>query len=1127
MAHLTLTFLGTFHVTYDDQVLTAFATDKARGLLAYLAVENGRAHSRAALAGLLWPDQAEDRARQNLRQTLLYVRQALGPAANRLQVDRDVVELKLGTDDVVDVATCIQLSDACRRHSHRRRDGCLPCLKRQEAMATLYRGEFLAGFYVDNSDRFEEWAVLNREWLHQQAIEALDALTTFHDRRGDLQAAREAAHRHVALEPWSEEAHRALIQLLAREGNRSGALAQYEACRRALRDELGVEPTLQTQALRDRIRRGALPAPSPVPAPRRPPPTLGRENELSELAEALASPYARLVTLVGPGGIGKTHLALQCAYDHVGLFNDGVATVSLGSLGTEATDAEVGSAVAEALGLSPDPAGDPWTAILQHLRERAVLLVLDNLEQLLSRPDTDPNAPGCVDRIARLLNQAPGLVILATSRERLRLVNEQVYDLEGLAYPTSISEPDPQRFGAVALFVERARQVQRRFALDGTTLPDVLRICELVEGVPLGVELAATTLADRPLAEIGPTLDGLVTPLRDATPRHRSLRAAFEHSWALLTGAEQNHLATLSVFVGPFDSAMASVVLGTPGAPVLAALSRKSLLRRTEDDRYAFHSTIAEYAAEKLAADPEGAARARARHAAAYADLAEQLEPRLRSAGAATATNIIRREHANWRAAWGWAAENGDGDLLVSLLGTLGLHFRLCGPLPEGIALLRSADQPGMPSRLHARLQIELARLLSAGAHFVEAHEAAEHGLTLATDAAAQSDDRSIVAEAQLAVGQILVQRAQYEPARAHLAVARELAQAVGLPLVEADALRELANIANRKNAIEEGRARYTEALAIYRTHGDLRGETAVLNNLGTLEQDVGNQATSRALLEQALVYYRDLGDDRGAAKALNNLANLAAGEGAYSEALAQYGEALRLLELMGNTRGQSVILNNRGTVYWAVGQYAEAGSHYRRALRIYRESGNEQASAETLANMALLAHSTGDHATAVRTAEQAIAISEIYEDIENLANAWGYLARAQSALAQLDAAEMSLQRALALRGDDLNPGAVVELHAERAYLAHLRQHPQTALALIEPVLAALQQDADLTGAEDPLRVAWIGHEVLSAAGDPRAEDVLARARATLLARAERLTDPELRTSYLESIAIHRTLLAH
>ncbi len=177
MARLTLTFLGTFHVTYDDQVLTAFATDKARGLLAYLAVENGRAHSRAALAGLLWPDQPEDRARQNLRQTLLYVRQALGPAANRLQVDRDVVELRLGTDDVVDVATFIQLNDACRRHSHRRRDGCLPCLKRQEAMATLYRGEFLAGFYVDNSDRFEEWAVLNREWLHQQAIEALDALT--------------------------------------------------------------------------------------------------------------------------------------------------------------------------------------------------------------------------------------------------------------------------------------------------------------------------------------------------------------------------------------------------------------------------------------------------------------------------------------------------------------------------------------------------------------------------------------------------------------------------------------------------------------------------------------------------------------------------------------------------------------------------------------------------------------------------------------------------------------------------------------------------------------------------------------------------------------------------------------
>ena len=1144
MAHLTLTFLGTFHVTYDDQVLTAFATDKARGLLAFLAVETGRPHSRAALAGLLWPDQPEERARQSLRQTLLYVRQALGPAADRLQVDRDVVELRLDADDQVDVAVFTRLSDTCRRHSHRRGDGCLPCLRRHEALAALYQGEFLAGFYVDNSDRFEEWAVLKREWLHRQAIESIDALTGTYERRGDLRAAREMAHRHVALEPWSEEAHRALMALMAREGNRSGALAQFEVCRRALAAELGVEPTAQTQALRDAIQRGegASPPSAPTPLPLSPP--VGRASELAELAEILASPYARLVTLVGPGGIGKTHLALQSAYDHTGVFRDGVVVTLLGALGGDVSEAGVGAAIVEALGLSPGPTGDPWSVALDYLRQRELLLVLDNLEHLLGCPDGGPDAPTCADRIARLLKQAPGLVILATSRERLRLVEEQVYELEGLAYPASTTEPDPQRFGAVALFVERARQVQRRFALDHATLPDVLRICAAVGGMPLGLELAAATLAERPLAEIGTTLDTMVSPLRDIPPRHRSLRAAFEHSWALLAEYEQHALAVLSVFAGPFDAAAASAVLDTPGTPALAALSRKSLLRRTEDGRFVLHSTITEFAAGKLASDPEGAALARARHAAAYADLARRLEPELRGTGATAAARTIRREHPNWKIAWNWAVEHRRSDLLASLLGALGLHFRLAGPLPEGIALLHSGDQPGMPGGLRARLRIELARLLSVGAHFDEALAAAEDGLRLAIgepdraigepDRAIDGPDRAIdqpdlasEAEAHLVAGQILVQRGDYEAARVRLAVARDLVKGIDRPLLAADVLRELANIANRQSAVEEGRTLYNEALSIYRARGDLRGETAILNNLGALEQDAGNQAASRALLEQALARYRELGDDRGAAKALNNLANAAADEGAYGEALARYGEALHLLELMGNSRGQSALLNNRGTVYWAVGRYAEAGAHYRRALRIYRESGNDQAVAETLANLALLAYSTGDYAAAVRTAEQAIAISESYDDISNLANAWTYRAKAHSAMGQLEAAEASLQSALRLRGEALRPGAVVELHAERAYLAHLRQQPQAALTLIEPVLAALLQDADLVNAEDPLRVHWICHEILSAAGDPRAAGVLERARATLLARADHLADPELRTSFLESIALHRALLAH
>ncbi|MHB1319388.1 MAG: ATP-binding protein, partial [Anaerolineae bacterium] len=675
MAHLSLSFLGTFRVVADDQVLTAFATDKTRALLAYLAVENGRAHGRVALAGLLWPDLPEERARQSLRQTLLYLRQVLGPCADRLRVDRDVVEFTPAPGDWLDVAEFSSLSDACRRHRHQRAERCLPCLRRRETMAALYEGDFLAGFFIDNSDRFEEWAVLKREWLHRHAVDSLEVLAAYRERRGDVQAARDLAHRHVALEPWSEETYRTLMRLIAREGHRSAALAQFESCRRALADELGVEPTAETMALYDHIRRGTLPPEPHIPAPPPPPPLLGRESELAELAECIAGPQTRLVTLVGPGGIGKTHLARHVAQDHAGVFRDGVAFASLGAIEGGASDAEIGVVVAEALGLASTSAGDPWAAVLEHVRHRELLLVLDNLEQLLDCPTAAPDEPTCADRIARLLHLAPQIVLLATSRERLRLVEEQVYDLDGLAYPASPAEPDPERFGAVALFVERARQVQRRFALGASTVSDVVRICTLVDGVPLGIELAAATLGERTLADVatalGTTLDALTTPLRDVTPRHRSLRAAFEHSWALLTDHEQQALAALAVFAGPFDAPAASEVLGANASAVLATLLRKSLLRRVDNDRLGFHSTIAEYAADKLAAHHERAQALRARHATYYVALARRLEPEWRGAGAGAATSALQHERRNLLAAWAWAIERQDYAHIEPLLGAL------------------------------------------------------------------------------------------------------------------------------------------------------------------------------------------------------------------------------------------------------------------------------------------------------------------------------------------------------------------------------------------------------------------------------------------------------------------------
>lgn len=1191
MAQLTLTFLGSFQITAAEHPLTAFATDKARALLAYLAVEGGHAHTRTALAGLLWPDQPEDRARQSLRQTILYLKQALGACEDRLTVDRDSVRFDLVAGDQLDVATFAGLSDACRRHHHRRTGRCLPCLRRYDAMAALYRGDFLAGFFVSNSDRFEEWLVLKREWLHRQAVEALEAVAAYAERRGDLEAAREATYHHVTLEPWCEEAHRTLMRLLAREGHRSAALAQYEACRRALARELGVEPTDETTALYLRIRRGDTLPTSEPPSPPIPSTALvGRDTELTDLTEILADPHSRLVTLVGPGGIGKTHLARQVAEEHRGTYRDGVVFVALGTLDSTASDAEVGTAVAEALGLAPVASLDPWSVILDALRHREMLLILDNLEHLLPnapRPIDEDDSEGLIGRLSALLRHARDTVVLATSRERLRLSEERVYNLDGLPLPVTATVPEPERYGAIALFAQRAQQTERRFAITAATLPDILRICALVEGVPLGIELAAATLSEHVgsalacaelAAALGTTLDALTTPLHNVTPRHRSLRAAFEHSWALLTPHEQQHLAALSVFAGGFDAAAARAIaghnpvdgtapldnqalanaavrtLGTPhaeavtwpalaggsagiGAPpgpslpsigvsvALVALVRKSLVRHDEDGRFSLHRTIAQYAVEKLTADAPRHTALRARHAAYYAAVARRCAAEMRSARATEANTTLHLEHANLRAAWAWAVERRDDALIEPLLAALGPLYRLRGPLPEGTRLVRAAlvqlvDDPALPPSLGAQLFFEVARLLSTGARCDEAQQAVQKGLALAGAAAS----RELEAAGQLLDGQILSQQAAYEPARARLRTALVLAHETGQPLVAADALRELANITNRQCIFEEGRAHYQEALAIYRSHADIRGEAATLNNLGTLNLDAGDVATAQTDLRHALELYRQLGDLRGAAKALNNLAILAADHGDYGDALATFDEALRLLGTMGNVRGQSTILNNRGTVLWAVGQYAQAGAHYRQALRIYREIGNEQAAGETLANLSLLASSTGDPTSALTLAQQAIAASEAYDDRHNLANAWTYLARAQTTLGELDAATDSLCRARSFLGETSPAARDVEVQAGLAYIALLGGHVAQALAAIEPVLAALAHDPDVTGAEEPMRIHWISYRVLQACGDPRAEPVLLRARATLAAHAARLADPELQRSFLENNAVHRAL---
>src|SRR3954454_18206860 len=290
MAHLKLFLLGGFQPSVDGTPVTGFDTDKTRALLAYLADESSRAHSRDALAALLWPDLPEESARRNLRTSLYRLRQALGEGAEQefLHLTPQTVQIDTTTAEVwLDTAAFEAIMAACKAHRHRKPAHCSTCHAQLEQAIELYKGDFLSGFHLSGCQEFEEWHLLKRESLHRQALDALAQLFTYHVGRGNYEQALGYAYRQLELELWREEAHRWVMRLLAQTGRRSEALAQYVACRKALANEVDAEPSEETTGLYERIKAGSLEPLHGESArhnlPRQLAPLIGREVELSRI----------------------------------------------------------------------------------------------------------------------------------------------------------------------------------------------------------------------------------------------------------------------------------------------------------------------------------------------------------------------------------------------------------------------------------------------------------------------------------------------------------------------------------------------------------------------------------------------------------------------------------------------------------------------------------------------------------------------------------------------------------------------------------------------------------------------------------------------------------------------------
>jgi predicted ATPase/DNA-binding SARP family transcriptional activator len=835
---LHLRLLGPPLVLLDGQPVTELRLKKAEAILYYLAI-SGRPHARPVLATLVWGDMPEAQAQANLRKALSHLRAVLPDC---VQAEQSTIRLDHGSGLSVDVQAFLA---ACARPAEQ---------SGLAAAVELYAGELLEGFYLSDAPDYERWLEDERERLRGVYLEALERLAERQAAAGDLAQAIGSLRRVLAVERWREESHRQLMRLLASSGQRSAALAQYEACRRSLAEEMAAEPSVETLRLYERIRTGESLAPSDEPASLAAPAVarkhnlpaplmtfLGRETELAELAERLADPESRLVTVVGPGGIGKTQLALQAARACLADFADGVYFVSLAPLGSPDF---IVSAVADALQLAMPATQDPRAVLLNYLGERRLLLVLDNFEHLLAGADL----------VAAILQMAPGVWILATSRERLNLQGEWVIDLEGLRYPAGEPAAAGESYSAVQLFVGRARQQARSFPV-ADELPEILQICRLVEGMPLGLEMAATwtrSMTCRMIAEaLGQNLDLLATRLRDVPERHRSMRAVFDHSWRLLTDEERTAFRRLAVFRGGWTHEAAQEVAGA-GPDMLATLLEKSLVRRSTTGRYEMHELVRQYAREKLGEAGERAAMGH-RHASYNLALAEAADPELRGAQQIPWLERLNAEQDNVRVALSWASTQGDLDTLLRLAGAMEWYWFVMHRLREG------------------RRWLEQALAASEGLPPTAAR-----------------------AKALCAVGELTGLMGDLDTAIGWEEAASAVAREVGSPVSVARATLVTGIFSTYLGRTKtEVFPLFQESLESFRRLGERWGVGGTLRAMGEAALLHGDYDEAEKLLEEGLAIARDVGDRFNISLILQVLGTLAYQRGQYSRAQAIYAESL------------------------------------------------------------------------------------------------------------------------------------------------------------------------------------------------------------------------------------------
>lgn len=883
---LEVLLLGGITIKKDGRPVDGLVSRKAGALVAYL-VCTGQTHSREALGDMFWDDRSQTKALGNLRVILTSLRQQLGEYVN---ISRQTVTFNTQSNHWLDVAELFELMESLPNEATDSEQLPRATVVQLKQVVNLYRGDFLAGFNLRDAHGFEEWVRFERERLRQFVTQALHRLVSFYLGSGEYQTGLNYAAQLTELDSFSEEAHQQMMLLLVRTGQRNAALRQYETCRRILADELGVEPMEETTLLYRRIK-----SISTVGAHNLPPQNtafVGRTAELMLVGSYLTQPDIRLVTLVGPGGIGKTRLGVQVALENRTVFLNGVCFVPLAAI--QSPDFLL-SAIIDALQISLTNSEQPKNQLLDYLRNRELLLFLDNFEHLVD---------GGSDLVNDILQAALEVKLLITTRERLHIQGERVFEVGGLPIPPSQGSAAATH-SAVQLFLQSANSTRAGFTPNAEDLAQIARICRLVEGMPLAIELAAAwvhVLSCREIAqEIERNLGALSAPTRNIPQRHRSLRAVCDYSWALLSKDEQLIFQKFGAFVGQFDREAAQRVTGV-SLLTLSALVDKSLVRISSTNQYDIHELLRQYAAKKLAEDPAELENTLDRHAGYYAALLNRRQSEFENGHQQEALKSIESAIDNMLAGWQWSLIRGRYQDLRMALDGLFLFYQTGGRLWEGAKLFERAvvvlelQQPTSETSHHDELSglvgsllLQQARLL----HRLAAYQLAEQILHRSLDLLQPLDRKSDVALALEQLGWLL-------------------------------------HIVGRYNEAQE---QLQASLETWSTLGDRRGMARVKNRLGHLALVLKEYEQAETLFQEALTMHRKVSSTEGMAVSLNNLGHLFYELAQLDQAHEKYYQSLSLFEQIGDSLGIVYSAHNLGAIALIKQDYEAAESFLHKAL--------------------------------------------------------------------------------------------------------------------------------------------------------------------------------------------------